>query len=120
MAAPGHFVPGVSRPPTSFSPPKQDVGARHKATGVRHGLCLMECTALILLGFSWLRIIWTREEIKAVHHQNIVFHGLLKQIPWSVVDRLVGEYGADCDPRGLKTKAHLIAMLYAQLCGGRG
>jgi hypothetical protein len=33
MAAPGHFVPGVSRPPTSFFElsPKQDVGARHKA-----------------------------------------------------------------------------------------
>ncbi len=54
-----------------------------------------------------------------MQHQNIVFHGLLKQIPWSVVDRLVDEYGADRDPRGLKTKAHLIAMLYAQLCGAR-
>jgi hypothetical protein len=31
MAAPGHSVPGVSRPPTSFftARPKQDVGARH-------------------------------------------------------------------------------------------
>jgi hypothetical protein len=79
----------------------------------------MECTALILLGFSWLRIIRTREEIKAVQHQNIVFHGLLKHIPWSTVDRLVDQYGADHDPRCLKTKAHLIAMLYAQLCGAR-
>ena len=74
---------------------------------------------MILLGFSWLRIIWTREEIKAVQHQNIVFHGLLKHIPWSIVDRLVDQYGADHDPRGLKTKAHLIAMLYAQLSGAR-
>jgi len=74
---------------------------------------------LILLGFSWLRSIWTREEIKAVQHQNIVFHGLLKHIPWSTVDRLVDQYGADHDPRGLKTKAHLIAMLYAQLSGAR-
>jgi hypothetical protein len=79
----------------------------------------MECTALILLGFSWLRIIWTREEIKAVQHQNIVFHGLLKQIPWALVDRLVDEYGADRDPRRLKTKAHLVALLYAQFCGAR-
>jgi Transposase DDE domain/Domain of unknown function (DUF4372) len=79
----------------------------------------MECTALILLGFSWLRIIWTREEIKAVQHQNIVFHGLLKQIPWALVDRLVDQYGADRDPRRLKTKAHLIALLYAQFCGAR-
>jgi hypothetical protein len=66
-----------------------------------------------------LRIIWTREEIKAVQHQNIVFHGLLKHIPWSIVDRLVDQYGADHDPRGLKTKAHLIAMLYAQISGAR-
>jgi len=55
--------------------------------------------------------------IKAVQHQNIVFHTLLKQIPWSVVDRLVEEHGADGDPRGLKTKPHLIAMLHAQFCG---
>ena len=74
---------------------------------------------MILLGFSWLRIIWTREEIKAVQHQNIVFHGLLKQIPWTLVDRLVKQYDADGDPRSLKTKAHLIAMLYAQFCGAR-
>jgi IS4 transposase len=80
---------------------------------------LKECTALILLGFSWLRIIWTREEIKAVQHQNIVFHGLLKQIPWALVDQLVDQYRADQDPRGLKTKAHLIAMLYAQFSGAR-
>jgi hypothetical protein len=66
-----------------------------------------------------LRIIWTRKEIKAVQHQNIVFHTLLKQIPWSVVDRLVEQHGADDDPRRLKTKAHLIAMLYAQFCGLR-
>jgi hypothetical protein len=66
-----------------------------------------------------LRIIWTREEIKAVQHQNIVFHGLLKPIPWALVDRLVEKYGADRDPRGLKTKAHLIALLYAQFCGAR-
>jgi hypothetical protein len=95
------------------------LSCRAKPTGVRHGLCLMRCTALILLGFSWLRIIWTREEIKAVQHQNIVFHGLLKHIPWALVDRLVEQYGADRDPRGLKTKAHLIAMLYAQFCGAR-
>ena len=74
---------------------------------------------MILLGFSWLRIIWTREEIKAVRHQDIVFQGLLKQIPWALVDRLVDQYGADRDPRRLKTKAHLIALLYAQFCGAR-
>jgi hypothetical protein len=79
----------------------------------------MNCTALILLVSSWLRIIWTRKGINAVQHQNIVFHGILKHIPWGIFDRLVEQFGADRDPRGLKTKAHLIAMLYAQLCGSR-
>src|SRR3972149_8213087 len=80
----------------------------------------MRCTALILLDSSWLRIIWTREGIKAVQHQNIVFHGVLKHVPWALVDRLVEQHDADRAPRGLKTKAHLIAMLCAQLCGARG
>ncbi len=53
-------------------------------------------------------------------HQNIVFHELLKHIPWTVLDRLVEEHHADPDPRGLKTRAHLIAMLYGQLCSARG
>jgi len=79
----------------------------------------MERTALILLDSSELRINWTRERTNAVQHQNIVFHGLLKQIPWHVVDRLVEKHAADGDPRRLKTKAHLIAMLYAQFCGLR-
>jgi len=74
---------------------------------------------LILLDSSWLRIIWTREGIKAVQHQNIVFHGVLKHVPWAFVDRLVEQYDADRDPRALEAKPHLIAMLYAQLCGLR-
>ncbi len=74
---------------------------------------------MILLGSSWFRIIWTRKGINAVQHQNIVFHGLLKHIPWSIFDRLVDQHNADWDDRVVKTKAHLIAMLYAQLCGVR-
>jgi len=49
------------------------------------------------------------------------------RFPWvseaySVVDfrALVAHHNADHDPRALKTKAHLIAMLYAQLTGARG
>jgi IS4 transposase len=80
----------------------------------------MERTALILLAFRWLRIIWTRGRINAVQHQNIVFSGLLKHVPWELLDQLVEKYGAEPDERGLKTKAHLIAMLYAQLWGARG
>jgi phage gp37-like protein len=56
---------------------------------------------------------------QAVQHQNIVFHGLLKQIPWGVFDRLVEEHNADWDDRVMRTKVHLIAMLYAQFCGAR-
>jgi hypothetical protein len=36
---------------------KDDRGGRDKPTSVRHGLCLKKRTALILLDFSWLRII---------------------------------------------------------------
>ena len=93
--------------------------ARDKRTSVRHRLCLNARTALILLAFSWLRIIWTRKGINAVQHQNIVFHGLLKHISWAIFDRLVEQHNADWDDRVVKTKAHLIAMLYAQLCGAR-
>ena len=53
-------------------------------------------------------------------HQNIVFHSLLKHIPWAVVDQLVDEHEADRDPRALTAKCHLIAMLYAQFSGARG
>src|SRR5580704_12182595 len=77
--------------------------ARPCATSVRHGLCLKGCTALILLDSKWLRINWTREEIKAVQHQNIVFHGLLKHIPWEIFAKLVEQHDADGDPRGVKT-----------------
>lgn len=53
-------------------------------------------------------------------YQNIVFYGLLKQIPWARFDRLVDQHEADRDDRGIKCKAHLIAMLLAQFCGARG
>jgi IS4 transposase len=57
--------------------------------------------------------------INTVRHQNIVFHDLLKQIPWARFDLLVEHHNADWDDRGVKTKAHLIAMLYAQFGGAR-
>jgi hypothetical protein len=97
-----------------------DRDRRVKPTGVWHDQCLKRCTALILFGSSWLRIIWIGKRIDAVPHQTIVFHGLLKQIPWAVFDRLVDEHDGDWDARMMKSKAHLIAMLYAQLCGARG
>jgi hypothetical protein len=54
-----------------------------------------------------------------VRHQNIVFHGLLKHIPWTVVAQLVEQHEADRDPRALAARPHLIAMLFAQLFGAR-
>jgi IS4 transposase len=77
----------------------------------------MECTALILLGSSWLRIIWTRKRSNAVRHQNSVFHDIVKLIPWAVFDRLVEEHGADELVRTFKTRHQLIALLYGQLAG---
>jgi Transposase DDE domain/Domain of unknown function (DUF4372) len=74
---------------------------------------------LILLVSSWLRIIWTREGIKAVRYENIVFHELLKLVPWAVVDCLEQQHEAERDPRALKPKPHFIAMLLAQICGLR-
>jgi Transposase DDE domain/Domain of unknown function (DUF4372) len=54
-----------------------------------------------------------------VRHQHIVFHGLLKHIPWAVVDRVVEQHEAERDPRALAAKPHLITMLFAQFCGLR-
>jgi hypothetical protein len=76
-------------------------------------------TALILLASSRFRINWTRKGINAVQHQNTVFHGILKHVPWTVLDQLVAQHNADWDWRILKTKAHVIAMLYGQFCGLR-
>lgn len=50
-------------------------------------------------------------------HQNIVFHDVLKQLPWWHLDALTQELRTDADARKLTTKQHLIAMLYAQLFG---
>src|SRR6476646_9431754 len=60
------------------------------------------------------------KRINAVPHQNIVFHGLLKQIPWASFDQLVERHDAMPDDRGIKPRAHLIAMLLAQLHGAKG
>jgi hypothetical protein len=101
-----------SSPPTSLSALRPGLRHRQKflaghrivpeaATGVRHVLCLKMCTALILFGSRWLRIIWTRKRIDAVPDQTIVFHGLLKRIPWGVFDRLVDEHnGANAEHDG--------------------
>src|SRR6266568_411546 len=52
-------------------------------------------------------------------HQNSVFHGVLKQVPWHRFDRLVDEHHADKHVRKLTTKGQLIALIYAQLSGAQ-
>jgi Transposase DDE domain/Domain of unknown function (DUF4372) len=54
-----------------------------------------------------------------VRHQNIVFHGLLKQIPWTVLEEAVERHEPDLDPRAITAKPHLTALLFAQLFGSR-
>jgi len=55
-----------------------------------------------------------------VPHQNIVFHELLKQIPWAKFDQLVERHSRKRDDRAIEPRAHLIAMLLAQFYGARG
>lgn len=52
-----------------------------------------------------------------MRHQNSVFHGVLKHVPWHVFDRLVEEHEADARVRRLTTKSQFVALLYGQLSG---
>ena len=54
-----------------------------------------------------------------MRHQNSVFHGVLKHVPWHRFDRLVDEHDADKHVRRLTTKNQLIALIYAQLSGAK-
>jgi IS4 transposase len=73
--------------------------------------------AWILLRFERLAAFETREGAHAMLHQNSVFHSLLKHVPWSELEQIVEKYGADKLARELKTKRHLIALLYGQFSG---
>jgi IS4 transposase len=73
--------------------------------------------ALILLCSKRLATFWDTEKDQAMLHQNSVFHGLLKHVPWHRFDRLVEDHGADARVRRLSTKSQLVAMLYGQLSG---
>src|SRR5919206_3110663 len=55
--------------------------------------------------------------VNAMRHQNSVFHGLLKHLPWGEFDRLVAAHGTDSRVRRLTTKSQLVALLYGQLTG---
>jgi len=59
----------------------------------------------------------TRLGVNAMRHQNSVFHGLLKHLPWGAFDRLVAAHRADSRVRRLTTKSQFVALLYGQLAG---
>jgi IS4 transposase len=52
-----------------------------------------------------------------MQHQNSVFHGILKHVPWGVFERLVEGHAADFRVRTLTTKDQFVALLYGQLSG---
>ena len=52
-----------------------------------------------------------------MRHQNSVFHGVLKHVPWAEFDRLVEAHGTDFRVRRLTTKDQFVAMVYGQLAG---
>jgi len=73
--------------------------------------------ALILLCSKRLATFWDTEKDQAMRHQNSVFHGLLKHVPWDRFDRLVEAHGGDARVRRLSTKSQFVALLYGQLSG---
>ena len=73
--------------------------------------------ALILLCSKRLATFWDTEKDQAMRHDNSVFHGLLKHVPWRRFDSLVEEHGADARVRRLSTKSQFVALLYGQLSG---
>lgn len=52
-----------------------------------------------------------------MRQQDIVFHALLKQIPWAAFDRLVDQWDGGRDTRAIALRAHLLALLLGQFCG---
>jgi hypothetical protein len=73
--------------------------------------------AWILVGLERFAAFETRTGGHAMRHQNSVFHSVLKHVPWPMLKELVEKYGADDLARKLKTKRHLIALLYGQFSG---
>lgn len=52
-----------------------------------------------------------------MRHHNTVFHGVLKLVPWAVLDRLIAAQGANRRVRRLSTQNQFVALLYGQLSG---
>jgi IS4 transposase len=73
--------------------------------------------AWILLRFVRLATFKTRKGIHTMLHQNSVFHGLTKHVPWDKLERLVEKHDADKLSRNLNTKRHFMALLFGQFSG---
>jgi IS4 transposase len=71
----------------------------------------------ILLCFERLAAFETQKAIHVMLHQNSVFHGLTKYVPWARFDQLVDKYCADDSSRKLTAKRHFLALLYGQFSG---
>jgi len=52
-----------------------------------------------------------------MHHQNSVFHEVLKHMPWGEFDRLIAQHDGEARSRGFSSRMHLTALLFAQLAG---
>jgi hypothetical protein len=52
-----------------------------------------------------------------MRHENSVFQGLLKHVPWCAFEALVEKYGSDERVRRLTTKSQFVALLYGQFSG---
>ncbi|MDQ2801486.1 MAG: DUF4372 domain-containing protein [Pseudomonadota bacterium] len=48
-------------------------------------------------------------------HHHSVFHAVLKQVPWAVLEQAVARHDAAACARSVSFKSQLVAMLYAQL-----
>jgi IS4 transposase len=73
--------------------------------------------AWILLCFERSATFETRKGTHAMRHQNSVFHGLLKHVPWHRFEQVVEKHDTDGLSRKLDTKRHFIALLYGQFSG---
>src|ERR1700722_19340947 len=118
-AAPSIFVmaglrPGHPRLPWAM---KKDVDARDKRTAVRFDFCGQGAWRGFFCVLSASHTFETPKEVRAMRHQNSVFHSLTKHIPWTRFDQIVEKYGADEFARKLTTKRQFIALLYGQLSG---
>src|SRR3981081_1047153 len=56
----------------------------------------------------------------AMLHQNSVFHGLLKLVPWHKLERSVEKPGADARARTPTTRRQVAAWLYGEFSGAIG